>query len=212
MAHRDVGNRERTLLGMRGAQGAWFSWGLLGGFALCLLGCARPQPASKSEYTDRYVHPLSSPGSQFGQLPPAVKHTILAETGSATISRIDKGTANGRTVYRVSFRDSGVFPPLYIAPDGAVLYPNLHEAVGAPQDVFTIATHGPVTRVSLDELPPQVVKAIQRERPEAEVDLITSESRGGRLVYAVTFKGRMHPELVVAPDGTTVSNPAAPGG
>ena len=204
MAFHAVHHQRGGIDGIPGKWASFFRRGCPGLISALLLGCAGPQPAPREAYRDLYVRPLSSPGAQFSQLPPTVKHTVLAETGSASVARIDKGTADGKTIYRVAFKDAGLYPPLYVAADGSVLYPNLNEAVGAPRDVFTMATHGPVTRVSLDELPTQVVKAIQHARPDAEVDEITRDVNGSRILYVVTFKGRTHPGLTIEPDGTIV--------
>jgi len=176
-------------------------WALAG---VLLWGCARPQPEAGNQYADRYLLPLESPGTQFSQLPPAVQRTVRAETGSSAIARIDKGTSDGKTVYRIAFENAELFPPLYVSPNGSVLYPNLTVAVGAPRDVFNVASYGPVTRVSPDDLPPQVMEAIQRARPDAEIDVITRETSGDRTSYVVTFKGRRSAALTVNSDGKVI--------
>ncbi len=171
---------------------------------LSVSGCASSGPEAGSDYGDRYRRPLSSPGTQFSQLPPAVQHTVRAEAGSATITLIDHNTSEGKTVYRIVFQNADLFPPLYVASDGSVLYPNLKLAVGAPSDVFSAARHGSVTSVSPDDLPPEVVKAIQRQRPDAEINYIDRETRDGRVLYTVTFKGRAHRRLTLGPNGEII--------
>ena len=172
--------------------------------AFLYAGCSSPPPDLHSEYEQRYVRPLVSPGTQFAELPVAVQHTVRAEAGSASIARVQKGTKDSLTIYRISFQNAELFPPLYVASDGSVLDPNLNVAVGAPRDVFSVASHGPVARVSPDDLPPQVMKVIQRLAPEAEVDVITREQRGIQTVYVVTFKGRVHQSITIGSEGNVV--------
>jgi len=174
-------------------------WGLP---AFFLVGCKSPPPDPLMTYQQLYCHSLVSSGAQFSSLPVAVQRTVTAETGSASIAHVEKRLVGKQTVYRISFENSDLFPPLNVASDGSVLDPDLRVAVGAPRDLFSSASSGPVSRVSPDELPPQVVKAIQRFAPDAEVDALTRELEGQLTTYIVTFKGRSHPTLKLAADGT----------
>jgi hypothetical protein len=167
-------------------------------------GCIQGPQASSNDYENSYLHSLASPGTQFAELPAAVQRTVRAETGAALIARIDKGQSEGRTVYRIAFQDGELFPPLYVSPDGSVLYPNLSLAVGAPQDIFSVGAQGPIARVSPDDLPPPVMRTIQRLAPDAQIDMIVSEARGGQAAYRVSFKGGVRPGFTILADGTVV--------
>ncbi len=171
-------------------------------------GCARRRPAV-AHYSNPpavpYGIPLLSPGTKFASLPPAVQHTIRAETGAAQIEDIVRDTNTGKTIYRVYFENYREFPPLYIAPDGSILNPDLTVAVGASKETVEMSTGGPATGITRSDLPPIVVRTVQRQAPEAEVDTITKEKRGDQTVYLITFKGRLHPSMVVAADGSVLA-------
>src|SRR5215831_15180006 len=101
-----------------------------------LAGCAHHREAEKVEKVEKktaepieyerlYHYPLQSVGTQFAALPPAVQRSIRAEVGSAQIADIRKGTTGSDLVYVVHFMKRDVMPPLYVAPDGSVLRPDL---------------------------------------------------------------------------------------
>ena len=168
-------------------------------------GCASSQPefASEPPEVQRYHSPLMSPGTQFAELPPAVQRTIRAEVGTAVILDVVKELHNDQVVYEIVFENAAVFPPLYVAPDGSVLKPSdLTIAIPAPHEVVPPKTNGPIERVTLQDLPPQVVKTIQGAAPDSEIDLIEREKQDDKVVYRVSFKDRSHPILYLAPDGT----------
>jgi hypothetical protein len=173
----------------------------LGALAIVSAGCVASQPKT-SEAMVRYNVPLMSPGAQFAELPPAVQRTIRAETGGVPIRDIQKTSTNDQVVYLVLFQNAVLFPPLYIAPDGSVLNPDLTISIAAPHEVVATKTGGPIERVTLQDLPPQVVKAIQSQAPDAEIGNIVRETQGDKVAYVVTFKDRMHAVLYLAPDGT----------
>ena len=162
-----------------------------------LAGCAAPSYAPTGQPTAQrqnvYNKPLNSPGAKFGSLPPLVQRTVLAEAGPAQVVDAVRDTSGNQVVYKIYFQESEVFPPLFVAPDGSVLNPDLTVAVSA--------THG--IRVKLADLPPPVAKAIPARAPAAEVDYINKEKWGSRVVYAVTFKDEAHnPKLFFAEDGS----------
>ncbi len=180
---------------------------LLAGAAVILAGCAREHRAVvvvDKPLETPYQTPLLSPGAQFAALPPVIQHTIRAETGAAEIDKIIKDTNSGPVVYRVYFVHHDAFPPLYIGADGSVLNPDLSVAVGASKETVKISSGGAATGLSTSDLPPNVMKTVQRQEPEAEIDTITKETRGDQTVYIFTFKGRRHPRLMVAADGSVI--------
>jgi hypothetical protein len=160
-----------------------------------LAGCKTPSKTQTASHQTPYLKPLNSPGAKFGDLPPIVQRTVLAEAGPEEIVDAVRDTSSGRVVYKIYFLDHEVFPPLYVAPDGSVLNPDLTIAVNAEEG----------TRVKRSDVPAAVMKAIPERAPVSEVAYINKEAWGGRVVYVVTFKDQAHnPKLLVAEDGTFV--------
>jgi hypothetical protein len=162
---------------------------------LLVAGCATKPTTQNTADKTIYTKPLTSPGAKFGALPPPVQRTVLAEAGPAELVDAVRDTGSGKVVYKIYFRDSEVFPPLYVAPDGSVLNPDLTVAVPAVLG----------TRVNPADVPPAVSKAIPEHAPSAEVENIYKEMWGGRPVYVVVFKDSAHnPRLLVGADGRIV--------
>ena len=117
-----------------------------------------------------------------------------------------KDTSSGGIVYQVRFQNTGLLPPLYVAPDGSVLDPELRILVLAPKEPANVESGPGQTTISLGDLPPAVVKSIQIHAPDAEVDSIVKQVvkqvHGEQTTYLVRFKGRLHPPLHLASDGT----------
>jgi hypothetical protein len=163
--------------------------------AVLLAGCATPNKAQTAAQATPYHKPLNSPGAKFGALPPIVQRTVLAEVGQEEVLDAVRDTKSGHVYYKIIFRDSGVFSPLYVAPDGSVLNPDLTIAVNARQG----------TRVKPAELPASVQKAIPARAPTSRVDYVNKETWGDRTVYVVTFKDEAHnPKLFLGEDGATL--------
>ena len=163
--------------------------------ALLAAGCASQEKAEMASHHTVYEKPLTSPGAKFGALPPVVQRTVLAQVGAATVVDAVRDTSSGRVVYMVYFRESDIFPPMYIAPDGSVLNPDLTVAVNAVQG----------ERLKPADVPANVSKAVTQHASSSQVDYVNKESWGGRTVYVVTFKDEAHnPKLLVAEDGTIV--------
>lgn len=185
---------------------------------LLMWGCATRQKPAVAEYErpeSLYNEPLVSPGTKFAALPPAVQHTIRAQTGGAEIEDIIRDTFSGRPIYRVYFTARDVLPPLYIAADGSVLNPDLTVAVGAGHDAVEFLTGGASSGIKLGDLPPDVVKLIQQRAPEAEIKTITKETRGDRVWYIISFKNEKQQPLEIPGDGAIVvpnQSTRAPGG
>jgi len=187
-----------------------FALGLGVALAGLLTGCSWFRPHTEKEAVDEqepYQYPLISPGAQFAALPPAVQNSIRAEVGGAELDRVVKGSNTNQVVYVVYFPGEDLLPPLYIAPDGTVLKPDLSVAVRAPKATVGMLTGGPVTGVTLSDLPAKVVKTIQQRAPDAEIDFISKETRGDQTTYIVTFKNRARPTLYVAQDGAVLKQP-----
>jgi hypothetical protein len=158
-----------------------------------LAGCAAHHEARKAEKPTPYHKPLTSLGAKFGALPPVVQATVLAEAGAAEIVDAFRDTSSGRVVYKIYFRDPGVFPPLFVAPDGSVLNPDLTVAVSAVSG----------NRVKKSDVPPKVMKVIEEHSPLSGYAAINKETWGDRVVYIVSFKDEAHyPKLFITADGT----------
>jgi hypothetical protein len=55
-----------------------------------------------------------------------------------------------------------------------------------------------------------VLKTVQTQKPEAEIDSITRETRGDETTYTITFKGRHQPQLKLTSEGELIETPKAP--
>jgi hypothetical protein len=182
-----------------------------------LVGCARrhesgpapaPAPTRASHSQTPYTKPLTSLGAKFAGLPLAVQNTVRAEAGMEEIADVLKETSPERVYYKILFRASRRYPPLYVAPDGSVLNPDLTVALHAAQDSSGALVAAPVV-VNPESLPPNVTKAIRERAPNAEIALVSREAVGNQVVYVVSFKEpRQHPKLMVFSDGTVLDTPA----
>lgn len=161
-----------------------------------LSGCADYPQAT-------YQQPLTSPGGVFATLPPAVQNSVRAEAGMAEISSISKEAAP--EVYEFHFRNSDVYPPLYVTSDGSVLTSNLTVAVGASKDSIAASTGSEASGLKMDDLPPNVVQTIRHQAPTAEVETLSRLTSEGDVFYNVSFKdAARNPKLLIRENGTLV--------
>lgn len=180
--------------------------------AALLAGCAHrqaaaPAPARTAGSRSPYTRPLASLGTKFGWLSPAAQNTVLAEAGSAEIADVHKYTTANSVYYKVTFKDAEHFPPLYVAPDGSVLNPDLTVAIQAAQDS---TGSNPLELVTTNDLPLNVLHAFQEHVPSLAPEAVRRETWGDHLVYVFSFKEETHqPKLYVLADGTFLV-PAAP--
>jgi uncharacterized membrane protein YkoI len=65
--------------------------------------------------------PTGAVGTQFSALPEKVQKTIQAHAPESEIANISRSTDNGRTIYDVSFQDSGKNPSIKVADDGTLV-------------------------------------------------------------------------------------------
>jgi hypothetical protein len=164
-----------------------------------LAGCSTDDPQVT------YNKMLTSPGEKYAGLPPAVQHTVRAQVGMAEIADIQKNTASGMVVYEVRFRETNLYPPLYIDTDGSVLTSNLDVAVGAGGDPIGAVSGGAASGVKFEELPASVIKTIQEKSPTAEILFINKTTVGDTTLYEVTFKNSYtNPKMLIGEDGTVV--------
>jgi hypothetical protein len=168
-----------------------------------LVGCAtHTEPARYP-----YHQPLSSPGEKFGGLPPAVQKTVRAQVGSADMYDIRKLDASSdRVVYEILFHDRNRYPPLYVASDGSVLYPDMTVAVPAEESNIGALSGGAAGGVKFSDLPIGVAHTVLEKEPTAEVAFIHRVYLGGSPFYEVTFKNaKRYQKLLIAEDGAVVN-------
>ena len=167
-----------------------------------VVGCAtHTEPAHYP-----YHQPLSSPGEKFGGLPPAVQKTVRAQVGAADLYDIRKLDASGRVVYEFLFHDHDRYPPLYVASDGSVLYPDMTVAVAAEEPNIGALSGGAAGGIKFSDLPIAVAHAALEKEPTAEVAFIHKLYLGGNPFYEVSFKNaKRYPKLLIAEDGTLVN-------
>lgn len=154
---------------------------------LAAAGCASPADSAIAAYP--YDTPLSSPGTQFGNLPPVVQRTIRAEAGAVSFDQIEKRTNGAETYYVVQFSQPEMHPPLYVQSNGSVLYPTLQVAVGAEPDKYEIITGSAQGRLDLGEVPVKVAWTIQQSAPTQEIQSIAKLTAGDETYYEVQLQG-----------------------
>jgi len=162
-------------------------------------GCAT------SDRVEAYHAPLTSVGARFGALPAAVQNTIRAETGSAQIHDINKEMRSIGTVYKITYANDELYPPLFVAADGSVINPDMTVAVGATQDETAVQKGGAAGGLHFNDLPAAVGKVVEGSAPRSEIRSIDKETWGSRVVYIIAFRDETrHPRLYVAADGTVL--------
>lgn len=167
--------------------------------AALLSGCIEEEPVV------RYDRPLTSPGGQFSLLPPAVQNSVRAQAGAAEIDAISTEEYQGSTIYKFHFKNTLVYPTLYVAPDGSVLTSDLRVAVGATAESIAVSTGAGSNGVKLDALPQNVVSTIRSRAPTAAVDSVYRTASGNETIYEVLFKDpEHHPSLLISEDGRVV--------
>ena len=150
----------------------------------------------------RYTKPITSLGAKFGWLTPAAQNTVRAEAGSEEVVDVIKEASADQLYYKIIFRDAANFPPLYVAPDGSVLNPDLTVAIQAPTDNTGSL---PLTPVTVRDLPAAVQDVLRQQAPDAQVTHISKEAWGNHLVYVISFKAEPpRPKLYVVADGTVL--------
>lgn len=177
---------------------------------LVLAGCStRPLP-EHARFDAPYTHPFTSVGTKYAALSPEVQNTILAQAGPAAMEDITVLNRPEGRVYRIDFANPGVDPPLHIAPDGSVLREDFEVAMGAPgEDFEAVVGRASKHRVSLAELPPEVVRQIRERAPGAALRSITSETWGERSMFVVEFEEEnLNPKLYITSDGIVLKEDA----
>jgi hypothetical protein len=168
---------------------------------LLLAGCASDYVVDTVVYESAYKQPLVSPGGQFGSVPVAVQNTIRAETGSAEIAVIRTNDISGEWVYDVYFANPEIYPPLYIAKDGAVLRPDFSIAV-PPAPIEATSANGTIT---LSDLPAPVVLALKEQATGSHITSMEREVYGSKVMYVIGFEDpAKYPRLYITSDGVVL--------
>lgn len=154
---------------------------------------------------------------QFSQLPPEVQHLVMSRTAGSRIEDIDRGTADGETVYQVAFKDAGNHIELQVAEDGTWMFdPRLMAstppavAVAAPtppQPSHPVSISGG-NKIQLSQAPNAVQQVIQQRSDGAAIEDLERGTWQGKPVYEAAFKSNgQHVELQVAEDGSVLHDP-----
>lgn len=78
-------------------------------------------------------------------------------------------------------------------------------AVDRDQDVLT---GGPITGVTIQDLPPAVKDTLKQRVPHSEIASITRSHRGNKIVYDISFvQTDEAPEIYVADNGKVMPEP-----
>lgn len=171
---------------------------------IVLGGCAHDPFYVQEAYP--YKEPLSSPGQKFTALPPAVQASVRAQAGAAPMRDIERTDEFGYLAYKITFEQAEVLPPLYVAPDGSVLYPEaLGVAVGAGNEDFGVVSGRGTSGLKLADLPPKVVTTIQETAPSAEIAYVQQLRVENRIMYEVRFKDQTaHAPVLIDEEGVLV--------
>lgn len=96
-----------------------------------------------------------------------------------------------------------IFSVIAVAAIMAVGCRQTPEHMGAAVDNDSnVLTGGPITGITLQDLPPAVKETIKQQAPHAEIELIEKKTRNGEPVYAFTFTESSNtPKLYVSEDG-----------
>jgi hypothetical protein len=86
-----------------------------------------------------------------------------------------------------------------------------HDLGGSAENDGNVLTGGPITGVTLNELPVAVRGALLHHAPDAEIADIDKTMRAGQEVYEISFvnPGR-NPKLYITVAGNLISNPELP--
>lgn len=79
------------------------------------------KPNGLAQDVKKALTPTGAVGTQFSALPESVQKTILAHAPQNQISSISRHDENGRTIYEISFEDTGKNPSIKVADDGTLV-------------------------------------------------------------------------------------------
>jgi hypothetical protein len=177
------------------------------GLIVVAAGCSTYVPPDAFVYETPYHRPLVSPGGQFGALPAAVQNTVRAEVGATEIADIQRDHFGHQDVYKIFFRNHTLWPPLYVAADGAVYDPNMDVAVPAAGIGGDVAHGVKVTDLSINDMSLEAQKVLRDRGVESDVLSIERQPWGNQSVFLITFKDpKKNPKLFVTTEGTVLKD------
>ncbi len=122
--------------------------------------------------------------SRLSNLPASVRQTVTSVLGSGRLTDLVLTNDNGAAVYEVEMRLRGVERSFTVAADGSLV----------------------ARQILLDELPPAVLKTVQRETAAGQVqELYWLNHDGDPAYYIERLQGRQPSWLIAAPDGWVTS-------
>jgi hypothetical protein len=165
---------------------------VLVGFALGCLTVARAQ-----ESTESTSFAMGRPIPKLESLPAPVQLAIKKKAGKRHVARVVREKLGDVPAFRVSFREKGRDPVIYVADDGALLSP---EEV-RPSLVRTLFG----TR--FEDTPSEVQTAIRHRIGEGKIVKIEKEKRDEAICYRVEFSTarRQAGMLVIADSGEVLA-------
>jgi uncharacterized membrane protein YkoI len=83
-----------------------------------LVGGDSPRTAGAIE---KALTPTGAVGTPLSALPEAAQKTIRTQAPNAPIADISRQTDNGRTIYKIEFKDQGKNPTMRVAEDGTLV-------------------------------------------------------------------------------------------
>lgn len=136
------------------------------------------------------------------ELPAPVRETIRKEAAGRPVADIDRETSQGRIVYEVEFKASGLNPQIHIAEDGTIV-----KAEQRPGSAVGTSIRNLFLGTQLEDTPTAVQETIRREVRSGVIKDIDVERRSGQRIYEVEISdgGRTH-QIHVSEDGRLLHN------
>jgi uncharacterized membrane protein YkoI len=181
-----------------------------------------PTVASSVTYSEPLMAPQRvqiSGGTKVAvsQLPAEVRRIVESRAAGAPIEDIDRGTAEGETVYEVAFKSGGQNVELQVAEDATWIYDPRMGASGTVATTSSAPAAAPLqisngTKIQLTQAPQAVQQALQQQTQGARVEDLEKGTAQGRTVYEAAFKSNgRNVELQVGEDGTVLYDPRSVG-
>ena len=150
------------------------------------------------------------PSLSLTDLPAAVQKTVEEQQAGRDVAKIEKEMRDGKTVYNIEFKETGVNSHLYVASDGSMVVDRsstrrgigerVREKVGLDRDRDASA-------MTLEQTPAAVQKTIREHCDVGTLKPIKREIHDGRTEYKVEYeKEGKNLRLTVGEDGTVLKN------
>jgi len=166
---------------------------VVAGIALCIAAVA-------TTLTEQAEKKLS-----IGEMPEAVKTTILAEAKGRTIEDIETEIEDGRTIYEAEVIIDGQETDIKVATDGTLLGKEVEDEDDDEDmdDVDDEEDEDDEQQVSIDQVPAAVKATILAEAKGKTIEEFVTETEDGRTIYeAEVIIDGQETDIKVAADGT----------